>query len=95
MGVNDTRKKVKKSSEKQLQKKLYYEDKLVEDLNVFFEQLAKDFGVVYNATGRILTLNESYEDELNALLKKNYRSVSDEFSSIIQKEIEDTIDFDV
>ena len=95
MGVNDTRKKVKKSSDEQLKKKLNYEDKLVEDLNVFFEQLSKDFGVVYKATGKILTLNESYEDELNALLKKNYRSIADDFSTIIQKEIEDNIDFDV
>lgn len=94
-GINTTKKEAERTADEQLDKKLEFEDKFIEDLSTYFEQLADDFRVIYGATGNILTLNESYEDELSALLKKNYRNIANEFSSLVQRALNDNIDLDV
>ena len=94
MGINTTKKDANKQAEKDLEEKLRLEKELILDLIVFFSQLAEDYRVVYSSTGKILTLNESYIDELQSLLKKNYRNVSNVFSNTIQKALEDNIDLD-
>lgn len=92
MAVNRNKKEADKTADEQLDEKLRLESELILDLLVYFEQLAEDYRVIYSSTGKIITLDESYIDELNALLKKNYRNVSNSFSGLSQQAIEAHID---
>lgn len=94
-GINTTKAKAEETANEQLENKLKLEDKMVQDLNTYFEQLSEDFRVIYGATGKVLTLTESYEDELKSLLKKNYRNVSKKFDSITQEALKSNIDLDL
>lgn len=91
-GINNTKAKAREKAEKEIKTKLQLEKKMKEDLEIFFKQLASDYETVYSSTGKVLSLNESYQDELNALLKRNYRGVSDIFDKTIRKDIDDVID---
>ena len=94
-GINTTKKEVNQTAEKHLEEKLSFEKKLMKDLHTFFEQLADDYEVIYAGTGKVLTLTESYEEELSSLLKKNYRNIAGEFSSLTRKALDEEIDFDL
>lgn len=94
-GINSTKSQANKTADEHLDKKLELEENLVRDLNLYFEQLAEDFKVVYGATGKVLTLTESYEEELSSLLKKNYRMVANDFSDLTQRALADEIDLDL
>lgn len=93
-GINTTKAKADETAEEQIEKKKELENDFILDLIVFFNQLAEDYAVIYSTQGKIMTLTESYEDELKALLKKNYRNVSGEFIDKIRKALEDNIDMD-
>lgn len=95
MGINTTRKDAKKTADENLEKKLAYESEFNKNLKTYFEQLAEDYRVIYSATGRVLTMTESYQNELDALLKKNYRNIASDFGSQMRNAIDDEIDFDV
>ena len=94
-GINTTKAKANETAEEHIDKKIELEDKLILDLVLFFTQLAEDYAVIYSTQGKIMTLTESYEDELKSLLKKNYRNVSAEFGNQIRKALEDNIDLDM
>lgn len=93
-GINTTNAVAREQAKQEIDLKKALELYLIADLILYMQQLAEDNRVVYTATGKVLSLNESYVDELKALLKKNYRKVADNFSNITLKQIEDTVDFD-
>lgn len=78
-GINTTKKKAEDTAEKDLDDKLQLEKELIADLIIYFEQLAEDYRVVYGVTGKVITVNESYVEELKSLLKKNYRNITGVF----------------
>lgn len=94
-GINNTLYKAREKAKEEIELKKALEQLLTADLIEFYRQLADDFATVYSATGEILNLNESYLDELKALLKKNYRKVGNFFGRSTRQSIEDIIDFDI
>lgn len=95
MAVNNTKAKVYKTADQDEATKKKLENDLKKDLKVFFEQLASDFAVIYSSTGKVMTMTESYQDELNALLKKHYREVSKKFDYRTRKMLDEEIDTDI
>lgn len=94
-GINNTLYKAREKAKEEIELKKALEALLTADLIMFYQQLADDFNTVYSATGEILNLNESYIDELKALLKKNYRRVGNHFGRSTRQSIEDIVDLDV
>ena len=86
-GINNTLYKAREKAKEEIELKKALEALLTADLIMFYQQLADDFSTVYSATGEILNLNESYIDELKALLKKNYRRVGNHFGRSTRQSI--------
>ena len=93
--INKSRKQAEQKAEQEIEMKKALEVLMGIDFALFFEQLARDYEVIYSSTGRIINLDESYLEELKSLLKRNYRKVSDVFDKQTRRQIEDTIDFDI
>ena len=77
--INKSRKHAEQKAEQEIEMKKALEVLMGIDFALFFEQLARDYEVIYSSTGRIINLDESYLEELKSLLKRNYRKVSDVF----------------
>lgn len=71
--------------EKQHLLKLKNERKFLKDLLHHYKMIAVEFKIVYSATGKVLNLNDSYHQELESLLKKNYRGTSQDFDDFLRK----------
>lgn len=93
--INKTKAEARKQAEQEIDDKKALEILLIADLILYFTQLASDYETVYSATGKILNLEESYADELQSILKRNYRKVGNRFSNITRNQIEDIVDFDI
>lgn len=90
--VNSSKEQRREQAEKDVKSKKRLEDNFVGDLNTFFEQLARDFRLLYASSGKVITLNDTYSQEMDSLLKKNYRSIGSEFDSKTRELIAKTID---
>lgn len=93
--INKSKKQAEQKAEQEIEMKKALEMLMGIDFALFFEQLARDYEVIYSSTGRIISLDESYLEELKSLLKRNYRKVSDIFDKQTRRQIADTIDFDI
>jgi len=88
MADNSIVKKARESAKKDIKKKERRLSQFERDLKKFFKQIADDYSAIYHASGEILNLNESYEAELNSVLKRNYRDIQADFSSDIRSELD-------
>ena len=93
--INKNKKQAEEKANQEIEMKKALEVLMGIDFALFFEQLARDYEVIYSSTGRIISLDESYLEELKSLLKRNYRKVSDVFDNQTRRQIMDTIDFDI
>lgn len=93
--INKNKKQAEEKAKQEIEMKKALEVLMGIDFALFFEQLASDYEVIYSSTGRIISLDESYLEELKSLLKRNYRKVSDVFDNQTRRQIMDTIDFDI
>ncbi len=87
MGINTNKTQAIDAHNQDFAKKVKHEKQLTDDLIDYYIQIADDYSAIYQATGEVINLGESYEQELTALLLANYRPTAKDFKYNIRNEI--------
>ena len=70
--------KIQLQANEDLALKLRFEELFMPEINKYFNQIVKDFSIIYSATGQPLNL-DSYQDTLTEVLRNHYRRVNTGF----------------